>query len=114
MSTPRRSVTGGGLKYCLSVHLGGQSLEALEHQIAAKVLFFSRGQFRVAQGVGYGDRGHNAVGPDAQGNGNNGAHVDHGHISGLFNGLGERCAATRAGASRGGEDYAIHMCGLEL
>lgn len=35
-------------------------------------------------------------------------------ISRIFDALGERCTATRACASGGGEDNPVHMRGLEL
>ena len=61
-----------GLKHRLPVHVGRQGIQGLIHELAAQLLFFFGPQFRIAQRVRDGHCGHDAVGPDAQRNGNDG------------------------------------------
>ncbi len=93
----------------LLFHIGLQSGKGFFHQVSAHFLFVGGGEGGVAQGVGNGHGGDDAVGPHAYGNGHNRGHVHNGDIGGIFNGLGERCTATRAGSSGGGEDNRLHL-----
>jgi hypothetical protein len=102
-----------GLKHRLPVHVGRQGIQGLIDERAAQLFFFFGPQFRIAQRVRDGHCGHDAVGPDAQRNGNDGTHMHDRDISRIFDALGERCTATRARASGGGEDNPVHMRGLE-
>ena len=88
-----------GLKHRLPVHVGRQGIQGLIHELAAQLLFFFGPQFRIAQRVRDGHCGHDAVGPDAQRNGNDGTHMHDRDISRIFDALGERCTATRACAT---------------
>jgi len=64
--------------------------------------------------VRYGDGGNDPVGTDAEGYRDDSGHVDHGNVGGLLYSLHERCTATRAGSSGGGQDNGVYTGTLQL
>ena len=92
----------------MRVHVGVRVFRGLVHELAANLQLCMVGEGRIAQGVGDGHGRKCPVGAPAWGNGDNGGHVDHRHLAAVFDCFGQRCTATRTGASGGGQDYCLH------
>ena len=83
--------------------IGLQGFERFFHDGPAKFLFILWAKICIPHGIDDLIPGDDPVGPDHEGDGNDGTDVS-GRDPGPFELFGQRCTATRAGASRGCED----------
>lgn len=104
--TPQRHSLG--CEYSLFGHFSLESREGALNEAATQDFFIFRCKGGIAQRMRDGHCGNDSVRAHTQGDGNDGRHVDDRNISSFFNGLGERCTATRTGSSGGCEDNRLH------
>ena len=87
--------------------LGLQCSQCSFHDLSSQLLFFFRRDIRIAERIWNRNSRNDPVCPNCQGDGNYSTNMHHRNTS-PFNFFYHRCAATSAGASRGGEDHSIH------
>ena len=80
----------------------GNGRQSLAHKFLAQLFFRGRLKGRVARGMRNADAGHDARHANGRGYGGDGADLGRGNAGTLYF-FGNRCAATSARASGGGE-----------
>lgn len=104
---------GSDVEERLLLDIGLNGFQGLFHQASPKGLFRRRPHFRIPQRMGDAHGRYDAADPDGLRDGSDGADLARGQ-PGSFQFLCDRCAATSAGSSSGGEDDPGHSVGFEL
>ena len=97
----------------LILHIGLQGFNSPSNSVQTHLPLFFKGGLRIAKRVGNRKRGNYAVTADCFRYIDKVAH-DHNRNAATFNFFSDRCTATSAGSSGGGEDHSVNSIVLEF
>ena len=101
------------LEYRLFFYLRRQRIQRFLNQVPSQALFFLFRFCGITQGVGNRHRRNDTVGAHSLRYRHDGTNMNRQDPC-LFYFLGQRCTATRAGPSRGGDDDRVDACLYEV